>query len=240
MKLIYDFKSHLTKTSPKALKGILFFMLISGLILLSGCRLFTVVKLEKTDTTSEQEIRVFFDNSDFDAEKYVHSIWESKVLPYMLEKAVDIEEVLADFSKDTALAGQKYGIRSASEGCPWNYIVKGKGVITAVNTVSRNGTIEIKLTPSFTTVKAQIGPVFRGTSIRDSLDFIAFDDFSNQIEFAKLANTFNKRVYDDILVKIDFASFIDQQIEFTGVFTDDGSNEILLTPLTIAVDKGGK
>lgn len=215
-------------------------MLITGLVLFSGCQLFTVVKMEKTDTASDQGIRVFFENSEFDPGKYVNSIWESKLIPYMLEKAVDIDQVLVDFSKDRALAGEKYGVRSASEGCPWNYIVSGKGILTAVNTASRNGTIEIKLIPSLTTVKAQIGPVFKGTSIRDALDFISFDDFSNQIEFAQLANTFNKRVYDDVLVKIDFVSLIDKQIEFISVFTDDGSNEILLTPVKIVVDKGGK
>ena len=32
----------------------------------------------------------------------------------------------------------------------------------------------------------QIGPVIKGTSIRDSLDFLKFDDFTNQLEFARV------------------------------------------------------
>ena len=34
----------------------------------------------------------------------------------------------------------------------------------------------------------QIGPVLRGTALRDALEFVRFTDFVNQFEFAGVAN----------------------------------------------------
>ena len=39
--------------------------------------------------------------------------------------------------------------------------------------------------------QVQIGPIIRGTSLRDSLPFISFTAYTNQVEFAQLANAFN-------------------------------------------------
>ena len=37
----------------------------------------------------------------------------------------------------------------------------------------------------------QIGPAMRGTALRDALDFVSFNDFNNQIDYAQFGKAFN-------------------------------------------------
>jgi predicted lipoprotein len=209
-------------------------ILILVSIFLSACKLYTVVKLNQ-NVDKGQGIKVYFENNDFNAEKYVNKIWDNKAVPYILQKAVDANLVLAIYKKNPDAAGAKYGIRASAEGSPWNYIIKGIAKIIAVNTTSRAGTLDVDLPPydGQSDLIFQIGPVIKGTSIRDSLTFISFSDFENQIVFAQLGNTLNKKVYDQTLSKTKFETMKGHEIEFTGAFTADGSNSILMIPVTI-------
>lgn len=214
---------------------ILLGLMVSLPLLCSACKLYTVVKLE--NQSQRQGIKVYFENNNFNAAEYVDSIWENRVVPYTVKKALDIGLVLKEISANPDEVGAKYGYRDASEGIPWNFIVKGTGRILVVNTASRAGTIEIDLPPydGRKDLIIQIGPVIKGSSIRDSLEFISFDDFGNQIEFAQLGNAFNKEVYDRILSKIQFATMKGKEIEFICTFTAEDSSEILGTPVVMKI-----
>ncbi len=104
------------------------------------------------------------------------------------------------------------------KGSPWNFRVKGSGVILAANTESRASTIDIDLFPpdGTTDLVLQIGPVFKDSAIRDSLDFISFTDFTNQLEFARLSNAFNKVVNQDVTGKLDRENLMGKKISFWG------------------------
>src|SRR5690606_15802269 len=68
----------------------------------------------------------------------------------------------------------------------WTFVVTGTGTVTAKNTKSRAGTLDVTLDGAAppTQVEVQIGPIIRGNAIRDSLPFVSFNDFTNQLEFA--------------------------------------------------------
>jgi predicted lipoprotein len=224
------------KLAKKAVRVLGFVLLIASLpLLLSACKLYTVVKINQ-DASQSQGTKVYFENNNFNSDKFVSSIWDSKVIPYISKNSIDISRVLGEVQRNPDGAGTKYGIRDSSEGSPWNYIVKGQGKVIAVNTVSRAGTIDIDLPPydGKKDISIQVGPVIRGSSIRDSLKFISFDDFENQIEYAQLGNAFNKKVYDQILTKINFNSWKNKQIRFSGIFTMEDSSDILVTPITVS------
>ena len=82
----------------------------------------------------------------------------------------------------------------------------------------------------------QIGPVIKGTAIRDTLDFMTFGMFVNQIEFAQLSNALNKKAYDTVLSKFDRDTIIGKTIVFEGAFTQvPYSDKILITPIVLEV-----
>ncbi|HUC92857.1 MAG TPA: DUF2291 domain-containing protein [Paenibacillus sp.] len=176
----------------------------------------------------------------FDPASFVDEEW-IKVTPYMKERAVDLAEVLPIIKADPDKAGDTYGIRSGASGSPWNYIVQAEGKVLEVNTESRAGTFEVDLAPydGQTDFVVQIGPVFKGTSIRDSLDFIKFDDFRNQIQYAQLANAFNKKVNDEVTGSLNPESLRGKVLMVVGAATAEGSS-IVMTPVGIEVTEGGR
>ncbi len=59
------------------------------------------------------------------ATAFVDPIWESKIVPAFIEKAVDAKELLAAIQENSDSAGEKYGRREATN--PYNYLIKGSG-----------------------------------------------------------------------------------------------------------------
>jgi predicted lipoprotein len=125
--------------------------------------------------------------------------------------------------------GDESGIKNGNN---WNFIVNGKGKVVTVNTESRKGIAEIDVEPfdGKADFILQIGPVFEGYAIRDVLDFIKFDDFSNQIEWSQLGSGYNAKTYQENLEGVRLESGV--ELSFTGVLTA-GKSSKLLTPVII-------
>ena len=113
-----------------------------------------------------------------DAPAYVTSIWETKVLPYVRAHAVDVAIV--------CFGAQPKG--------PGPFLVKGDARVLRVDAASRSGLLPIDIPPFDGRPDAtiQIGPAIRGTALRDSLPFIEFSQFLNQLEFARVSNELNR------------------------------------------------
>lgn len=176
---------------------------------------------------------------EFNAGDDVAAIWESSALPEMNETAVDLTEFLTQSNGDlTALAGD-YGKYSMGDSGELSYVVKGTGTVEEVNTESQAGFMTVKL-DGYTgseAVKIQIGPVYKGSSIRDSLSFIKFGDYKNQEEWAAVSQSINKVVADDVVGPADPASLQGKTISFVGAFTvSSGSTDVLITPVVLEAE----
>ena len=186
-----------------------------------------------------QKLDIYFENEDFNPDEYVKSVWEDKVVPLFKEKSLPIEDIIPTWRKEQQAAGEKFGYREKDEGSPWNFRVKGSGVVVAANTESRASTIDVDLLPGdgAADLSMQIGPVFKDSSIRDSLDFISFTDFTNQLEFGRLSNALNKVVYKDVVSKLDRKNLMGTKISFLGAFTQlQDSDLIRVTPVVLEVE----
>jgi predicted lipoprotein len=82
----------------------------------------------------------------------------------------------------------------------------------------------------------QIGPVIQGYSVRDAVGFIRFEQFTNQIEFADVADQINNRLYEQVLKNIDFNTVQGKTLSVYGAFTlDKGLSRLVITPVIIEV-----
>ncbi|WP_373236817.1 DUF2291 family protein [Cohaesibacter celericrescens] len=206
---------------------------------LSACK---IVKNEPPRKKAEGELEIFFSDDKFNPDKIVADMWSDKLLPFADSAANDLGEVVGAYKSNAAEAGKKYGHREKEEGSPWNFIVKGTAKIVEVNTKSRASTLGLDLPPydGNKDMLLQIGPVLKGSSIRDSLDFLKFDDFTNQLEYARISNAINKRVNADVLSGLDREALDGKEVSFTGMFTDDGASKpVLVTPVRLTVGDGG-
>lgn len=166
--------------------------------------------------------------------QFADKVWESTVLPAIQEKAQDITKILPEIRADPAGAGQKYGRRESTN--PYNYMVKGTGKVIEVHTESQAGTILLEVPGLEEKLALQIGPVVRGTALRDATGAAPFDQFSNQLDYADVSKEMNIRAVKAAFAGIDPSSLSGKTITFFGAFTFDPRSKgpLLITPVKIA------
>jgi predicted lipoprotein len=173
----------------------------------------------------------------FDPDKSVASIWGPKVIPYFEKKAGPFPQVRELAAQSTDEAGAKFGYRAKSEGTPWTLMVKIDGIVVAANTESRAATIDVDVSgQGKADAVVQIGPAIRGTAIRDALDFVSFNDFTNQIDFAQFGKAFNTHVYHETLEKLPRESLIGRKVSVLGAYPlISTADKPLVTPVEITL-----
>jgi predicted lipoprotein len=172
-----------------------------------------------------------------DASTKIDEVWQSKAIPELEGKAVDVVQLLTEAKGNISSLGDKYGKHAQGKDSALNFTVKGTCTVQSVNTESRVGFIQVKLDGynGDEVIKLQVGPVFKGTAPRDSLDMIKFEQYKNQVDYAAVSTSINNMITNTVFKNLDVASLNGKQIEFVGCFTLDKSNELIITPVEIKV-----
>lgn len=201
------------------------------LIALAGCAPWTIRPITSAGAEAQASGTVP-GKPGFSPAAYVDSIWAGQVLPTVESKSADLPAVLAALKADPEAAKLKYGHREGQR--PYNFLVKGAAKVLAVETASRSGMIKLDLAPGDGKADAsiQVGPVMRGTALRDALPFIQFNLFTNQLEYADVSNQLNDRVVKDVVGKLDLASLAGKTLDFEGAFTLS-STGVVITPVKL-------
>jgi predicted lipoprotein len=194
--------------------------------LLSGCK---IERKPEADPKAANALSSGFESASFDPKAEVQALWESKALPALDSMATDYLTLQAAMQKNIDEAGAQHGYRERGESGPWNMAVRVSGTVVAAETELSAGTADIDVdNDGKADVQIQIGPVIRGTTIRDALPFISFTNYTNQIDFAQLANAFNDRAYEAALKQVDRTQLMGRKVELSGVFTADNGDELPL------------
>lgn len=192
---------------------------------MTGC--VKVVKIgEEAEFTGEKE---------FNAGDDVASIWESQALPELQEKAVELSDFMKEANGDVKSLVDKYGKYSMGTSGEINYVVKGTGTVTEVNQEKKAGYMTVKLDnyDGPAEIDIQIGTVYKGSSIRDSLDMIKFGDYTNQQDWAAVSQSINQLIDKEVVQAADPASLKGKTISFVGCFTANDNEKILITPVEL-------
>ncbi len=214
----------MTATKPTLRLALLF------LFALAGCKIVSNKQLAALDAKS---------SSAFDPAAYVEKVWTPKAVADFKANAVDLATLLPAIEADPEKAGKTYG-RGGGEGNPWSYEVKGEGKVVAVDVKSRHGlmTVDIAAKGGARQVDLQIGPVIFGTALRDSLPFIHFGDFVNQIQFAQIARALNDQATNHLMKSVDPGDIVGKSVVFYGAATaGSASAKMSVTPISIGIAK---
>ncbi|MCX6632779.1 MAG: DUF2291 domain-containing protein [Candidatus Solibacter sp.] len=185
---------------------------LTGCLLLAACVPWTVRPIQQAEA------------GPFDPARYADSIWRSKVLPVVSASAVDLAQLLAvapPFSKPV--------------------LVKGEGKVVRVDETSRSGLLLLDLAPFDGRPDAalQIGPVIRGTVLRDALPFIQFSQFVNQLDYARAGGALNERALKSALAGVSAAGLAGAIVGFSGAAEPaSGGRPPEIVPLTLTVKRG--
>ncbi len=214
-------------------KRIVVALIVVALAIVALATSVTVVPINSTSTEGNVDV-----NSDnFDPQAYIDSMFQTEAIPVLKEKAVDLVEVLTAAKGDVKSVGDKYGVR-ADSGNAYNFLVKGTATVKEVNTSLRAGYAMLTL-DGYTgpeTFKMQVGPVFKGTAVRDVMPMIKFDEFKNQVVYANLSTAVHANISANLFKTIDASTLTGKKIEFYGAFTDNGNSVLLITPFALEVN----
>jgi predicted lipoprotein len=198
-------------------------MVLAALTGLAGCKILpTPTEEDKAAAAAEA----------FNPDRMVEEMWASRVLPYLESRAGTFQEVSQLAASDAKAAGEKYGNPKKQTNSPWTYVARVEGKIVASNTQSRAATIDVDVDgDGKPDVRAQIGPALRGTALRDSLDFVDFNSFKNQIDFAQFGKSFNTYANATVLSKLPRENLEGRTVKLLGAYVPgSGSDLPLMTP----------
>ena len=167
----------------------------------------------------------------------VAKMWGPKVLPYLRARAGDLTPLLKSLRTDPSAAHAAHGYRESGTDGPWSMVTTFTGRIVSVDTSSVVGRVGVDVTGNGQAdVLVQIGPVIQGTVIRDSLGFISFNDYPDQIEFAELAEAFNKEAYVTALKGLSGVSLKGRTVTILGVFPARQHGLPVVTPVEFKLE----
>ena len=176
-------------------------------------------------------------NVKFNAADDVEKMWTEKAVPELKENAVPLDTFLKEAGTDLKSVAGKYGKYSMGDKGELSYIVKGEGTVKEVNQEKKAGYMLI--TPDGydgqIAVKLQIGSVYKGSAVRDCLSFIKYEDYTNQVDWAKISQSIHDVVDKDVVQPANPAGLVGKKVAFTGCFTVDKLTEILITPVELEV-----
>lgn len=145
-------------------------------------------------------------------------IWEPQVLPTVQQAAIPLPDLHSLLAQGLETAGAAHGLRAEGEGNAWNFAIKGEGTIITAQTQSRAAKLTVDVTADGEAdLTIQLGPVVRGTALRDAMPFLIFSEFRDQIEFAKLARALNDLA--SARVTLPAGDLLGKSLRFEGVFT---------------------
>lgn len=173
----------------------------------------------------------------FNAGNDVEKMWDSKAVPELTKEAVDLGVILKDSNGDLSTVAKKYGKNSSGTSGSANFVVKGTGKVTLVDQKKKAGYMQITLDgySGKAKIELQIGTVYRGTSVRDSLSFIKYENYKNQVQWAEISQSINNVIQKKVVDPINVSSLTGKTVEFTGCLPSDDNDELVITPTKISV-----
>lgn len=176
-------------------------------------------------------------NVEFNASDNVSDMWDAAV-ENIEEKAVDLPTFLTEANGDLSSLVDQYGKYSMGTSGTISYAVKGTGVVEEVNQEKKAGYMTVKLDDydGGEIIKIQIGSIYKGSSTRDTLDIVNFGDYTNQQDWAAVSQELHTMIDTNVIQTADPASLVGKTIDFTGTFSVEGNDELLITVVRLDVE----
>ncbi len=206
-------------------------ILILCLAALPGCKI--IHESEKTEVVS-----VGPEGDAARNQARLEETFDSRLLPLITTGPLDVAGLRAALASDgLEAAGSAHGNQGSGRGAAWNFPVQGDGIIVAAKLDTSARTVSVDVDKDGVgDVTVQLGPVIRGTALRDVAPFYNFDDFRDQIEFAKLARAINDRIKP--LLKVPDGDLVGMTMSFVGVTPLKSPQEtMVVTPVEMSFAK---
>ena len=196
---------------------------------LAGC------KIVFEDESAASSIPDGSEGDDARNAQRLEATFDTELIPLIAARALDVAALQAALADGLDAAGEAHGNRGAGQGAAWNFAIEDAGQVIAANLTSSARTADVDVDgDGAADVRVQLGPVIRGTALRDVAPFYRFDDFRDQIEFAKLARSINDLVRPRLV--LPEGDITGRRIAFAGVVpVQRAGDALVVTPIAIEV-----
>ena len=212
-----------------------FFIVVLAILFATG----QVVTIVRTGSSNAQDS---FPASglDFNPTAYVQRIWPTQVVPAARDNSVALTSLLADLANNNTATLKTYDHQVSGSD---NFLVKFSGVVEGDDMSSPIGTMTVNVMDGTKNipVEVSIGPVILGTSLRDSLKFISFEEFLNQVQYGNVADQLNKTAVSEVVAPLNITALKGKAITVYGAYTldSDDPHSITVTPIIITEGTAG-
>ena len=149
----------------------------------------------------------------FNAAEYARDFWDNQ-LPGVLDKAVDIKELIKLLNTDMAQAIKRYG-KAPGVSRVYAYLLKGEGTILATSENALEVGVEKPRTKP--DVWIETGSYIPGNAVRDASGLIDVSKFSDTMKFNEISGEINKIVVKDVIKPFsDKGPSLGRRIRFFG------------------------
>ena len=215
--------------------------LVLIILIVSVCRV-TIIPDEVPQTVVNESGEVVVVEKLTVAQQYCEDNWDSKMVPTLEEKAQPVETVIEALKADINAAGEKFGTR-ANETSAWNFSVKGPAKVIGIETPEKATKTRLLLDVApydgEADCKLQVSTVLKTNAVRDAVGFLRLDDFKDQVEFAELTKSFNAKIQDTVISKIEDVTALEgKEIDFIGaaaVTKLEDPDDMLIIPVKLSV-----
>ncbi|MBQ9275101.1 MAG: DUF2291 domain-containing protein [Succinivibrio sp.] len=172
----------------------------------------------------------------FDPATVVNNFWEQNAKTYFEKKAVDVNDLL-NTAKGNLKSVAERGYAPNGESGALSFIVKGQGTVTEVKDKLRSGYLLLEPDDykGEETFRIQIGPVYKGSAVRDTIDLISYKDYTNQIEWAQVSVALHEKIQNGIITPANVSSLLGKKIKYIGCFTVGSDKVLRITPVELTV-----
>ena len=163
----------------------------------------------------------------------VTTTFDEKLVPTLTEKAVELAALRDAIKGGLDGAGERYGVRVGGAGGGWNFPVKGSGAVVEEDRSSKAAVAGVDVDgDGKADARLQLGPVVKGTALRDTAGLYDFSTFRDQIEYARLGRALN----DKAVSKVPPEELKGKQVNFVGAVVIRSASELpLITPVSLEV-----
>lgn len=131
----------------------------------------------------------------FNAAEYARDFWNNQ-LPGVLDKAINVKELIKLLNTDMAQAIERYG-KTPGVSRVYAYLLKGEGTILEVN----ESGLEVSVEEPHTNpeVLIETGSYIPGNAVRDASGLIDVSKFSDTMKFNEISGEINKIVVKEVI-----------------------------------------
>ncbi len=199
------------------------------LLFLMGCKVVSKSELQELQEQDKQA----------KGQINLESLWQDKIPDFANTRAIKFNEL----TKLQSLENDELATFASknSNDAKWHIFISDDAKILELHTKKPEGDerkdayalIDFPPYDNKADAKLQLGPIFKGSSLRDSLPFASFSNFTNQMEYSKSSRQLHKYVEEQV-TKNKRASLAEgQQLKLLSVGTLEFSDLLLLTPINI-------